>query len=1040
MPRFFIDRPIFAWVIAIIIMLAGILSLYTLPVAQYPNIAAPEVAIQGIYPGASAKTVEDTVTQVIEQQMKGIDNLVYMYSTSDAMGQSAINLSFAQGTNPDIAQVQVQNKLQLATPLLPDAVQRQGVRVSKSVRNFLLVIGFVTEDGSMTASDLNDYVATNILDPISRVSGVGDVTMFGSQYAMRIWCDPIRFEQYKLTVSDVVAAIRAQNAQIAGGQLGGLPAMPGQEINVTVNAASRLQTVEQFENIMLRVNPDGSTVHLKDVARLELNGENLNASSRYRGMPSGAMAIKLASGANALNTAAAIKAEVEKLSHFFPPGMKAVYPYDTSPFVRISINEVYKTLFEAIVLVFLVMYLFLQDFRATLIPTIAVPVVLLGTFAVLNLFGYTINTLTMFAMVLAIGLLVDDAIVVVENVERIMQEEGLSPKEATRKSMDQIMGALVGLSTVISAVFLPMAFFGGSVGVIYRQFSITIVSAMGLSLLMAMILTPALCATLLKNHGVGSKAQMGMFGRFNRWFDKIKAGYQDGVHAMIQKPARYLIIYAGALAFMVFLFLRLPTAFLPDEDQGLMFVQVQLPAAASQERTLEVLKRVEDYFSTQETDTVDSLITVAGFSFSGSGQNSAMGFLRLKDWSERKKPEQKVAAIQQRAMRYFSTIKEGMVFAFAPPAVLELGQASGFDFELIDQGGMGHEALMQARNDLLFNARQNPNLRNVRANGLDDVEQYNLDIDLAKASALSVPISELYNTISAFWGSMYVDDFMDKGRTKKVFLQADAPFRMQATDFNLYHIRNTLGEMVPFSAFMSGHSTYGSPRLERYNGLPSVEILGEAAPGKSSGQAMLIMEALARELPVGFGFSWTGLSYQERMSGAQAPALYALSLLVVFLCLAALYESWSIPFSVMLIVPFGVIGALGGAALRGMNNDVYFQVGLLATVGLSAKNAILIVEFAKDLEEAGHELIDAVLQAVRMRLRPIVMTSLAFMLGVLPLAISTGAGSGSQNAIGTAVFFGTLVATFCCLYYTPIFFVIISHVFKVKIERKVKTG
>jgi multidrug efflux pump len=1040
MPRFFIDRPIFAWVLAIIVMLAGVLSLYTLPVAQYPNIASPEIAIQSFYPGASAKTVEDTVTQVIEQQMKGIDNLVYMYSTSDATGQSVVNLSFAQGTNSDVAQVQVQNKLQLAMPLLPDIVQRQGVRVTKSVRNFLLVISFVSEDGSMVGSDLNDYMATNLLDPISRVAGVGDVNMFGSQYAMRIWCDPIRFEQYKLTVSEVIAGIQAQNVQIAGGQLGGLPAMPGQQINVTVNAASRLQTVEQFENIMLRVNPDGSTVYLRDVARIELNGENLNVSARYKGMPAAGMAIKLATGANALNTAAAVKAEVENLSQFFPPGMKAVYPYDTSPFVRISINEVYKTLFEAIILVFLVMYLFLQDFRATLIPTIAVPVVLLGTFAVLNVFGYSINTLTMFAMVLAIGLLVDDAIVVVENVERIMHEEGLSPKEATRKSMDQISGALVGIGLVISAVFVPMAFFGGSVGVIYRQFSITIVSAMTLSVLVALILTPALCATMLKSHSDKKKAQMGLFGRFNRWFDKITLNYQGQVHQMIQKPGRYLFIYLGALALMVFLFLRLPTAFLPDEDQGIMMVQIQLPAAASQERTLEVLKRVEDYFLTQEADTVDSLITVAGFSFSGSGQNSAMGFLRLKDWSERKEADRKVPAIQQRAMRYFSTIQEGMVFAFAPPAVLELGQATGFVFELIDRGGMGHEALMQARNELLAKARQNPNLRNVRANGLDDVEQYNLDIDLPKAAALSVPINELYATISAFWGGLYVNDFMDKGRTKKVILQADASFRMQASDFNLYHVRNALGEMVPFSAFMSGHSTFGSPRLERYNGLPSSEILGEAAPGQSSGQAMAIMEQLASELPPGFGYSWSGLSLQERMSGAQAPALYALSLLVVFLCLAALYESWSIPFSVMLIVPFGVIGALGGAALRGMNNDVYFQVGLLATVGLSAKNAILIVEFAKELEEAGHDLIDAVVQAVRMRLRPIIMTSLAFMLGVLPLAISAGAGSGSQNAIGTAVFFGTLVATFCCIYYTPIFFVVVSRVFKVKIQRKVKAG
>lgn len=1039
MARFFIDRPIFAWVIAIIIMLAGVISLYTLPVAQYPSIAAPEVSIQCTYPGASAKTVEDTVTQVIEQQMTGIDNLVYMYSTSDAMGQSTITLSFAAGTDPDIAQVQTQNKLQLATPLLPEAVQRQGIRVTKSVKNFLLVVALTSEDGSMSSSDLNDYMVSNIKEPISRVTGVGDLQIFGAQYAMRIWCDPTKFEKYKLTVSDVVAAVNAQNAQVPGGQLGGLPAVPGQQINVTVNAASRLQTVEDFENIMLRVNQDGSTVYLRDVARMELDGENFFSAARYNGRAASGMAIKLATGANALNTAAAVKAEVETLSQFFPAGTKAVYPYDTTPFVRISIDEVYKTLGEAIVLVFLVMYLFLQNIRATLIPTIAVPVVLLGTFAVLLFAGFSINTLTMFAMVLAIGLLVDDAIVVVENVERVMQEEHLSPKEATRKSMDQITGALVGIALVLSAVFVPMAFFGGSVGVIYRQFSITIVTAMILSVLVALILTPALCATMLKEHKGSAKAQMGLFGRFNRWFDRVTARYQRAVHRIILKPVRYLLIYGIVVGLMAFLFLRLPSAFLPEEDQGIMFVQIQLPPAASMERTIGVVEKVERYLLEQESKSVESTMAVAGFSFSGMGQNTAMVFVKLRDWGQRKGADLKIPAIQGRAMGYFSQIKEGLIFIFAPPAVVELGQATGFDFELIDRGSLGHDALMQARNDLLAKARMRTELVNVRANGMDDVEQYDLDIDLSKAAALSVPISELYTTISAFWGSTYINDFMDKGRTKKVYLQADAPFRMQASDFNRYHVRNSIGEMVPFSAFMTGHSSYGSPRLERYNGLPSIEILGEATHGKSSGQAMEIMEELAMELPSGFDFAWTGLSYQERMSGAQAPALYALSLLVVFLCLAALYESWSIPFSVMLIMPFGIIGALTGATLRGMNNDVYFQVGLLATVGLSAKNAILIVEFAKELEESGKDIIEAVLHAVRMRLRPILMTSLAFVLGVLPLAISTGAGSGSQNAIGTAVVGGTLVATFCCLYYTPIFFVVISRVFKVKIERQIKT-
>lgn len=1036
MARFFIDRPIFAWVIAIIIMLAGVISLYSLPVAQYPNIAAPEISIQCSYPGASAKTVEDTVTQVIEQQMKGIDNLTYMYSTSDSMGQSTITLSFTQGTDPDIAQVQVQNKLQLATPMLPSDVQRVGVRVSKSVKNFLLVVGFISEDGSMTNFDLNDYVVSNLQDPISRVTGVGDIQIFGSQYSMRIWCDPAKFEQYKLNVSDVAAAVQSQNAQVPGGQLGGRPAAPGQQISVTINALSRLQTVEQFENILLRVNPDGSILSLKDVARIELSGENYNATSRFNGAPASGLAIKLATGANALNTANAVKAEVESLSEFFPAGMTAVYPYDTSPFVRISIDEVYKTLGEAIVLVFLVMYLFLQDFRATLIPTIAVPVVLLGTFGVLAAFGFSINSLTMFGLVLAIGLLVDDAIVVVENVERVMQEEGLPPKEATKKSMGQITGALVGMTLVLMAVFIPMAFFGGSVGVIYRQFSITIVSAMGISLLVAIILTPALCATILKPHKGHNKAQMGFFGWFNRNFDKNAAMYQGKVHRVVLRPLHWLVLYGLGICLLVFLFLRLPSAFLPDEDQGILFTQVQLPPAASMERTLEVLEKIEHYFLNEEKDSVRSMMAVAGFSFSGMGQNTAMCFIRLKDWSERKSAEQKVPAIAGRAMRYFSTIKEALVFAFAPPAVVELGQATGFDFELIDRGSLGHSALMQARNDLVAKARQNPNLVSVRANGLDDVEQYNLDIDLAKAGALSINLSELNTTIAAFWGSMYINDFMDKGRTKKVYLQADAPFRMQASDFDRYYVRNTLGEMVPFSAFMTGHSDYGSPRLERYNGQPSIEILGEAKAGQSSGQAMQIMEELAKELPSGFGFAWTGLSYQERMSGSQAPALYALSLLVVFLCLAALYESWSIPFSVMLMVPCGVLGAVGATTLRGLTNDVYFQVGLLTTVGLSAKNAILIVEFAKAQEEAGRDLFEAVVLAARIRLRPILMTSLAFTLGVLPLAISSGAGSGSQNAIGTAVVGGTVLATTACLFYTPIFFVLISKVFKPKLKQQ----
>ncbi len=1035
MARFFIDHPIFAWVIAIIIMMAGSLALLKLPVAQYPNIAPPEISITSIYPGASAKTLEDTVTQVIEQKMKGIDGLNYMYATSDSSGMSVLTLSFAAGTDADIAQVQVQNKLQLAMPLLPQEVQRQGISVAKATKNFLLVVGFTVEGNTMTSIDIGDYVASNIQDPVSRIPGVGDITLFGSQYAMRIWCDPAKFEQFKLTPSDIAAAIQAQNAQVAGGQFGGAPIIDGQQINITINAATRLDEVEQFKKVILRTNPNGSLVRLEDVARVELGGDSYDTISRYNGQPASGVAIKLATGANALQTADAVKAEVEKLSKFFPVGMKAVYPYDTTPFVRISIHEVFKTLGEAIVLVFLVMYLFLQNFRATLIPTIAVPVVLLGTFGVLAAAGFSINTLTMFGMVLAIGLLVDDAIVVVENVERVMREEGLSPKEAAKRSMDQITGALVGIAMVLSAVFIPMAFFGGSTGVIYRQFSITIVASMTLSVIVAIVLTPALCATMLKPHQEGHAAH-GFFGAFNRWFDATATKYQNFVRHMLIKPLRYLLLFVAAVALMVVMFLRLPSAFLPDEDQGLMFVMVQMPPGATFGRTLKVVEKVEQHFLESEKEAVEGMMSVLGFSFSGNGQNTAMAFVRLKDWEERQGTHLRVQAITARAQAYFNSITEGQIFAFAPPAVMELGNATGFDFELIDRAGKGHEALMEARNQLVGAARANPLLRNVRPNGLDDVEQYQIDVDLAKAGALSVPLVEINTAIASYWGGMYVNDFMDKGRTKKVYLQADTPFRMQESDLNRYYLRNTRGQMVPFSSFLSGHYTFGSPRLERFNGVSSIEVLGEAIPGKSSGQAMDIMEDLAKQLPDGFDFTWTGLSFQERLSGSQAPALYAISLTVVFLCLAALYESWSIPFAVMLVVPLGIIGSLGGAFLRGLNNDVYFQVGLLTIIGLSAKNAILIVEFAKELQEGGMEIVEATVHAVRLRLRPIIMTSLAFILGVLPLVTSTGAGSGSQNAIGTGVMAGMLSATGLGIYYTPLFFVVVNRFFKVKVHHK----
>ncbi|MDR2160910.1 MAG: efflux RND transporter permease subunit [Desulfovibrio sp.] len=1032
MPRFFIDRPIFACVIAIIIMIAGALSLYGLPRAQFPNIAPPEISIAATYVGASAQTVESTVIQVIEQQMKGLDNLIYMSSSSDSAGRGTVSLTFAPGTNPDIAQVQVQNKLQLANPLLPEAVQRQGIIVAKATRNFLLVVSLISEDDSMDNRDLTDYLASNIQDPVSRITGVGDIQIFGSQYAMRVWLNPVNLREYKLNPADIVAAIQSQNAQTTGGQIGAGPALPGQQINFTVTASSRLTSAEQFENILLRVNPDGSFLRLKDVARVELGAEQYFAYSRYNGHPSCGMGVKMAPGANALETSDRVRQTMADLSEFFPAGVRVVFPYDTAPFVRISIEEVFKTLGIAIVLVFLVMYLFLQNLRATIIPTITVPVVLLGTFAVFAAIGFSINTLTMFGIVLVIGLLVDDAIVVVENVERVMREEHLPPKEAARVSMDQISSALVGVGTVLSAVFLPMAFFGGSTGVIYRQFSITLASAMILSVFVALSLTPALCATILRPHR--QAAQQGLFGRFNRWFDSLALRYQGRVYSMIAAPARYLIIFALAAALMVLLFLRLPTAFLPTEDQGLLTISAQLDPGATFERTEEVVRMIERYFLEEETETVESIMMVTGFSFSGVGQNAAFGFVRLKDWSLRSEERLRVHALSARANERFSGIPQARVFAFAPPAVMELGTANGFDFQLIDRGNRGHEALMEARNELLRQAAARPDiLVNVRPNGLDDVEQYQLNIDLVNAGSMGLTQEDVNSAVSAYWGGMYINDFMDKGRTKKVFIQADAPYRMQVADFSRYYaIRNPQGEMVDFSVFLSGKPSFGSPRLERFNGSPSVEIFGEAAPGKSSGQAMELMERLTREMLPGFDFAWVGLSYQEKQSGAQAPLLYALSLAIVFLCLAALYESWTIPISVLLVVPIGVIGTLAGAYLRGLNNDIYFQVGLLTTIGLCSKNAILIVEFARNLQAEGRSLTDAVLHAVRIRLRPIIMTSLAFILGVLPLVVSTGAGSGGQNALGTAVTTGMMFAAFLGIFFTPIFFVLVNQVFKVR--------
>ncbi|RAU51508.1 hydrophobe/amphiphile efflux-1 family RND transporter [Pseudocitrobacter sp. RIT415] len=1037
MANFFIKRPIFAWVLAIILMMAGVLAIMQLPVAQYPTIAPPAVSVSANYPGADAQTVQDTVTQVIEQNMNGIDNLMYMSSTSDSAGSVTITLTFQSGTDPDIAQVQVQNKLQLATPLLPQEVQQQGISVEKSSSSFLMVAGFVSDNPSTTQDDISDYVASNIKDSISRLNGVGDVQLFGAQYAMRIWLDANLLNKYRLTPVDVINQLKVQNDQIAAGQLGGTPALPGQQLNASIIAQTRLKDPVEFGNVTLRVNTDGSVVHLKDVARIELGGENYNVVARINGNPASGLGIKLATGANALDTAKAIKEKLAELQPFFPQGMKVVYPYDTTPFVKISINEVVKTLFEAIVLVFLVMYLFLQNIRATLIPTIAVPVVLLGTFAILSAFGYSINTLTMFGMVLAIGLLVDDAIVVVENVERVMAEEHLPPKEATEKSMSQIQGALVGIAMVLSAVFIPMAFFGGSTGAIYRQFSITIVSAMALSVLVALILTPALCATILKPISSEQHAHKGgFFGWFNNLFERSVGHYTDSVSRILGSTGRYLLIFVLIVVGMVILALRLPSSFLPDEDQGVFMTLVQLPAGATQERTQKVLDQVTHYYLNNEKADVESVFTVNGFSFSGQAQNAGMAFVSLKPWDQREGKESKVTAILARANAAFAQITDGFVRGFNMPPILELGTATGFDFELIDQGGLGHRALTAARNELLGKAMQHPDvLEGVRPNGLEDTVQFKLDVDQEKAQALGVSLSDINETISASLGGAYVNDFIDRGRVKKVYVQADAKYRMLPEDINSLYVRSANGEMVPFSTFSTAHWSHGSPRLERYNGLPSMEIQGESAPGKSTGEAMALMEHLASTLPAGIGYDWTGMSYQERLSGNQAPALIGVSFVIVFLCLAALYESWSIPFSVMLVVPLGIVGVLLAATLFGQKNDVYFMVGLLTTIGLSAKNAILIVEFAKDLmEKEGKGIIEATLMSVRMRLRPILMTSLAFILGVLPLAISNGAGSGAQNAVGIGVMGGMVSATLLAIFFVPVFFVVIRRRFKGKSE------
>lgn len=1033
MVNFFINRPIFAWVVAIAIMLAGLLALRTLPVAQYPAIAPPSVSITASYPGASAETIQSSVVQIIEQQMNGLDNLIYFTSESTKDGAMRITLTFRQGTDPDIAQVQVQNKLSLAIPLLPLEVQQQGIRVAKSVKNFLMVVAFVSTDESMSAYDISDFVVSQVQDTISRTPGVGDFQVFGSQYAMRIWLDPAKLNNYNLTPVDVRTAIQNQNIQLASGELGGLPAVEGQEINATIIGPTRFSTPEEFGAILLKVKPDGGQVRLRDVADVRLGVENYATFGRYNGKPASGMAIRLATGANALETAQNVRTAIERLRPILPPNLEVVYPFDTTPFVEISISEVIKTLFEAILLVFGVMYLFLQNIRATLIPTIAIPVVLLGTLAVLAIAGFSINTLTMFAMVLAIGLLVDDAIVVVENVERVMSEEGITAKEATIKSMNQITGALIGIGMVLSAVFIPMAFFGGSTGVIYRQFSITIVSAMALSVVVALIFTPALCATILKQVKAGHNLEKrGFFGWFNRTFAAGTHKYERAVDHILRRAKRFSLIYILLMGGLWFLFSHLPTSFLPDEDQGILFVQVTTPPGTTAHNTEAVMAKIRDYFLTDEKENVVSVFSVVGFSYGGRGQNAAMAFVKLKPWDERPGAANRVQAITQRAMGALMQYREAMAFAFAPPAVSELGNATGFDFQLVDKAGLGHDALMQARNELLGMAAKDPRLASVRPNGLNDEPQYHIEIDREKAWALGLNIADVNNTLSAAWASVYVNDFIDRGRVKRVFIQGQADSRMQPEDFNQWYVRNNVGKMVPFAAFSSGEWGYGSPRLERFNGRPSMQILGQPIPGESSGTAMNAMEELAAKMPPGIGYEWSGLSYEELAAGKQAGFLYFVSLLVVFLCLAALYESWSIPAAVMLSVPLGILGAVTATLARGLSNDVFLQVGLLTIIGLSAKNAILIIEFAKMNYDDGMNLIEAALHASRQRLRPILMTSMAFMLGVLPLALTTGAGSGGQNAIGTSVIGGTFTATFIGILFIPLFFVVILRIFRTK--------
>ncbi len=1048
--KFFLKRPVFAWVIAIILMLAGGLAIYNLPVSQYPPIAPPSISIDAFYPGASAETVENTVTQIIEQKMTGLDDMLYLSANSSSSGAVRLELTFAPGTDPDIAWSKVQNKLQLAMASLPDVVQRQGVKVSKSTRNYLIIVGLISEDGSMDGNDLRNYAQSNLEKILSRVPGVGEVESFGTQYAMRIWLDPDKLTNYHLTIEDVIVALKNYNVEVSAGQFGASPAPEGQRLNASIVIQHLLQTPEEFAQIPLRTNIDGSVVRVKDIGRTELGTERYDVEAYYIDKPAAAMAIRNAAGANALETADAVKTKLEEMSRYFPPGMKVIYPYETTPFTKVAIKGVIKTLFEAIFLVFVIMYLFMGNIRATLIPTIAVPVVILGTFAALGLFGFSINMLTMFAMVLSIGLLVDDAIVVVENVERLMSEEGLEPYEAASKSMDEITSALIGIGVVLAAVFAPMAFFPGSTGVIYRQFSITIAASMLLSVVVALILTPVLCVSFLKpvpkGHEPSDNAIFFLrpfFRLFDRLFFRIRDMYVGLIKHAIAKQIRYMLIFIIIVTSVGYLFQKMPTAYLPDEDQGIMLVQAILPSGSTLEQTKEVMRQIRDHFMTNEKEAVESMMAISGISFSGQGQNMGLGFVKLRDWDLRQRDDLKVKAVAGRAMAVLSQIRNAMAFAFPPPPVIELGNATGFDFQLQDRGGLGHFELINARNQLLGMVAQDPRLVRVRPNGMEAVPQYRIDVDWEKAGALGVPISSIHNTISAAFGSAYVNDFIQAGRVKRVFVQADAPYRMTPEDLNRLYVRNNVGKMVPFSSFANGHWSYGSPKLERFNAFPSVNIWGEPASGRSSGEAMQAMEELASKLPQGIGFDWTGLSYQERMAGSQAPLLYAFSILVIFLCVAALYESWTIPFVNMLMLPLGVFGAVLATHLRGFPNDVYFQIGFLTTLGLSTKNAILIIQFIQERMNHGMELVDATLDAVKTRFRPVIMTSMAFFFGVLPLAIASGAGAGAQNAIGTAVAGGMLSATFIDLIFIPLFFITVTKLFgkrTIKVSNTIKTS